>query len=160
MRKMLLTPLIACLVALLSMVWMPTVSAKTLKSDVNIVANVYSEAGPNHPNEYVYWKGQITGDITGTVYFWENWEKNYVVGKVEHFFEEFYIDLGNGWVSGYDKGVWNFATFKFRAHGFVTAASENYAYMIGNVFFEEGTTTDPDLGLPITGTARCFIGPT
>jgi len=159
MRKMLFAPLIACMVVLLSMVLMPTVSAKTLKFDQIIVVDEYAEAGPNHPDEYVYWKGTITGGITGTVYFWENWEKNYIVGKVEHFFEEFYIDLGDGWVSGYDKGVWNFATFKYRAHGFVTAASENYAGMIGNFLFEEGTTTDPNLGFPITGTGRGFMGP-
>jgi len=159
MRKMLLTPLIVCMVALLSMLWMPAVSATTLKSDETIVVDIYPEAGPNHPDEYVYWKGTITGDITGTVYFWEIWEKNYVVGSTEHFFEDFYIDLGNGWISGHDTGVWNFATFKYRAYGWVTAASENYADMIGNFFFEEGTTTDPNLGLPITGIGTCFIGP-
>ena len=159
MRKMLLTPLIVCLVAFLSMVWMPAVTAKTLRCNQTIVVDEYPEAGPNHPGEYVYWKGTITGDITGTVYFWENWERNYIVGSVEHFFEEFYIDLGDGWISGYDNGVWNFATLKFRSHGFVTAASENYAGMIGNFFFEEGYTTDPDLGFPITGTCTSFIAP-
>ena len=159
MRKMLLAPLIACLVALVSMLWMPAVSAKTLKCSFTMSYDVYPESGPNHPDVYGYWKGEITGDIDGICYFWET-DKNYIVGKVEHFFEEFHIALGNGdWISGYDKGVWNFATFNFRAYGRVTAASENYAYMIGNFFFEKGTTTDPNLGLPITGTGTSFIGP-
>ena len=158
MRKMLLTPLIACMAALLSMVWMPAVSATILESNFTMRYNIYPEPGPNHPGVYGYWKGEVTGDTTGTCYFWET-EKNYIVGKVEHFFEEFYIDLGNGWISGQDTGVWNFATFKFRAYGWITAASENHADMIGNFFFEEGFTTDPNAGLPIIGTGTCFFGP-
>jgi len=142
----------------LTIVSAPTVSAKTLKCDEIIRVNVWDTPGPNHPDVYVYWKGEITGGITGTCYFWET-DKNYVVGNTEHFFEEFYIDLGNGWVSGHDQGVWNFATFKYRANGWVTAASENYAYLIGCKFHEEGTTTNPDAGLPIIGIGTCFIGP-
>jgi hypothetical protein len=143
----------------LMLVSVPAVSAKTLECNLTIIYNVYPDAGPNHPGVYLYWKGEITGGITGTVYFWET-AKNFIVGKNEHYFEDFYIDLGTGWISGYDNGVWNFATFKFRAHGRVTAASENYAYLIGNFFFEEGTTTDPfTMGLPVTGIGAGFIGP-
>jgi hypothetical protein len=101
--------------------------------------------------------GDITGGITGTCYFWET-ERNYIVGSVMHFFEDFYIDLGDGWVSGYDNGIWNFATFKYRAHGWITDASENYAHMIGCKFYEEGVTSNPDV-LPIIGPGTCFFGP-
>lgn len=158
MRKELVAPLIACMVALLSMVFMPTVSAGTLKCDLTIMYKEYPEAGPNHPGVFLYWKGQITGEFAGTVYFWET-DKNRIVGQMEHFFEEFYIELGDGWISGYDNGVWNFATLKFRSHGRITAASENHESMIGTFFFEEGFTTDPAAGLPINGTGRCFFGP-
>ena len=140
----------------------PAVSAKTLKCDQTIYYDDHGVPGPNpnHPETF-YWKGEITGAFTGTCYYWET-AKNYVVGKVEHFFEDFYIDLGDGWVAGYDNGVWNFATFKFRSTGRITDASANYAYMIGCKFHEEGTTTDPGPGfteLPIIGTSTCFIGP-
>jgi hypothetical protein len=158
MKKMILTPLTVCLFALLSIAWMPTVAAKTLTTYQNIVYNIWDEEGPQHPDVYEYWKGEITGGVTGTIYFWET-DRNFIVGQMEAFFEEFYIDLGDGWISGYDNGVWNFATFKFRAQGFVTAASENYAYMIGNFFFETGYTSDPTTTWPITGEGRGFIGP-
>jgi hypothetical protein len=143
----------------LTLVSVPVVSAKTLKCYETIYYNDYSpNSGPNHPGVYAYWRGEITGEITGTCYFWET-EKNYVVGKTEHFFEDFYIALGDGWVSGHDEGVWNFATFKYRANGWLTAASENYAYLIGSKLHEEGTTTNPNAGLPIVGIGTCFIGP-
>jgi hypothetical protein len=151
--------LITFTVLALTLVSAPAVSAKTLKCDQIIYYNEWDEPGPNpnHP-ELEYWKGEITGAITGTCYFWET-EKNYIVGKTEHFFEDFHIDLGDGWISGHDEGVWNFATFKFRANGWVTSASENYVYLIGSKFHEEGTTTNPDWGLPIIGIGTCFFGP-
>jgi len=142
----------------------PAVSAKTLKCDQTIYYNDYGGPGPHpgHLGENGYWKGEITGALTGTIYFWEKMCDPYIVGKVMHFSEDFYIDLGNGWVSGYDNGVWNFATFKFRSTGRITDASANCAYMIGCKFYEEGLTTNPGPEfnqLPIIGTGTCFIGP-
>ena len=143
------------------MVVTPAVSAKTLKCDQTIYYNDYGGPGPHpgHLGENGYWKGEITGALTGTIYFWEKMCDPYIVGKVMHFSEDFYIDLGSGeWVSGYDTGLWNFATLKFRASGWVTAASENCEYLIGCKFHEEGFTTNPDV-LPIVGTGTSFIGP-
>jgi hypothetical protein len=165
MRKMLLTPLIVCSFALLLMALMPTVAAKTLKFEANIAYNDYGEAGPHpeHP-ETEYWMGEITiGDVTGTCYFWET-PRLRIVGKVEHFFEDFNITFADGWISGYDNGVWNFATFKFRASGRVTDASSAYADWIGCKFFEIGNTNNPfdpegNILYPIIGTGRGFIGP-
>jgi len=145
-------------VVALPLVSVPAVSATTLKFDEVISIDDWGVPGPLHPETTMYWKGTISGAITGTCYFWEHWEENYVVGKVEHFFEDFYIDLGDGeWISGHDKGVWNFATFKYRATGRVTDASSEYAYLIGCKFFEEGTTTNPANGFPIIGIGTGFI---
>jgi hypothetical protein len=47
----------------------------------------------------------------------------------------------------------DFATFKFRATGWVTDASANYAYLLGCKFHEEGVTTSPDV-LPIIVTGH------
>ena len=162
MRKIALMALAFAMFMLMA-TFAPAVSAKTLKCDQTIYFNVYGVSGPHpdHLGETAYWKGTISGAITGVSYYWET-AKNYVVGKVEHFFEDFYIDLGDGWISGYDSGVWNFATFKFRATGWVTGASANYEYLIGCKFHEEGITTDPGpdfANLPIIGTGTCFIGP-
>jgi len=161
-RKAIATMMMLAFLAL-TLVPVQTVSAKTLKFDAVITFDDWGTPGPLHPESTMYWKGSISGGVSGTCYFWET-EKNYVVGKVEHFFEDFYIDLGDGWISGYDNGVWNFPTFKFRASGRVTDASENYAYLIGSKFYEEGRTTNPfdaqgNMVLPIGGIGTGFIGP-
>ncbi len=46
--------------------------------------------------------------------------------------------------------VWNFATFKFRANGWVTKASPQWAGLVGAKFHEMGTTSDPAFW-PVTG---------
>jgi hypothetical protein len=138
----------------------PAVTATTQKCDQTITINDYGAPGP-HPDhsETIYWMGVISGDLSGTIYFWELMPDPYLVGNVMHFLEDFYIDFGDGWVSGYDKGVWNFATFKYRATGWVTDASANYEDLIGCKFHEEGVTNHGPESLPITGTGTCFIGP-
>jgi hypothetical protein len=95
------------------------------------------------------WHGTITGDITGTIWFWET-DRNRFPGHTEHFFEVFLITGGDGSISGYDNGVWNFATFKFRAEGRVTAASGGWTGLVGRKYFESGRTSDPNAGLPVT----------
>ena len=137
----------------------PTVAAKTLKCEQTITYNDYGVDGPHpdHIGETMYWMGSITGDLSGTIYFWELEPDPYLVGNVMHFLEDFYIEFSDGWVSGYDKGLWNFATFKYRATGWVTDTSANYEYLIGSKFHEVGVTTIPEP--PIIGTGTCFIGP-
>ena len=44
---------------------------------------------------------------------------------------------------GNDKGIWNVATFKFRAQGWITDASTSLTDFVGYRYFEMGTTTDP-----------------
>jgi hypothetical protein len=73
-----------------------------------------------------------------------------------HFVEDFIIWPGNtnreqggdDWIEGKNCGVWTLSTFKFRAQGWVTDASEDYADLVGNQYHEMGTTTpfhgDPD----------------
>lgn len=97
------------------------------------------------------WHGTVQGDINGTVAFWET-AANYVVGTTEHFFEVFTIwpDEG-GSINGVDAGIWNFSTFKFRASGRVTDTSPEWTPLLGYKYFEMGTTSDPNLGLPVTG---------
>ncbi len=144
----------------LMLVLIPAASGKITKCEQLIYYNDYGVQGPDprHTGETMYWKGTITGDISGTSYYWET-QKNYIVGTSEHFFEDFYIALPDGWISGYDDGVWNFATFNFRAQGWVTDASENYEYLIGTRFFEQGTTSNPANGFPVTGLGTCWFGP-
>ena len=144
----------------LTLVLVPAASARTTKCYQTIQFNDWGVSGPHpdHLGENMYWKGTITGDISGDSYYWET-NRNYIVGHVEHFFEDFYIDFEDGWVSGYDYGTWNFATFNFRAHGQITDASEDYEYLIGCTFSEEGVTTNPSDGFPVTGICTCLFKP-
>jgi len=105
-----------------------------------------------------HWIGTVTGDIEGTIEFWEFWDQNYVVGKTEHFFERFLITTDGGdTIEGFDQGVWNFGTtFKFRANGWVTEASGDWAYLVGYKMFEIGMTS-PFPPSPVYGTATMIL---
>jgi hypothetical protein len=148
-----------CSAALVAAVFVPGVVAATPAESAPLQGVVDMEIGGtgtcpappvNVPEPGFCWLGRIEGDVEGTIAFWET-AANYVVGKAEHFFEVFLVlpDSG-GSFSGTDDGLWNFSTFKFRSQGWVTAASEEWAFLVGYKFFEMGRTSNPDLGLPIT----------
>jgi len=108
----------------------------------------------------LHWEGPLTGDIEGTIQFWEHWDENYVVGGTEHFFETFIIMTDRGTITGMDAGVWNLATFKFRANGWVTDATGDWAYLVGYKMHEIGTTTafpPPPGSTTVSGTATMFL---
>lgn len=93
-----------------------------------------------------FWFGTVSGcSVEGTIKFEHGEKENYIVGKTGHFFEVFTIwPASGGEIKGIDEGVWNFSTFKFRANGWVTSASEDWAYLIGYKFHEIGTTSNPE----------------
>lgn len=112
------------------------------------------------PSADIHWEGPLTGDIEGAIEFWEHWDENYVVGGTEHFFETFIITTDHGTITGVDAGVWNFATFKFRANGWVTEATGDWAYLVGYKMHEMGTTTafpPPPGSTTVSGTATMFL---
>jgi hypothetical protein len=98
-----------------------------------------------------HWSGTVAecslaGDLADGAVPGEYFES----GKTLHFSETFTIwpDSG-GEIHGKDRGVWNFSTLKFRANGWVTDASEDWAHLVGYKFHEMGTTSNPDV-IPIT----------
>jgi hypothetical protein len=104
------------------------------------------------------WYGTVTGDITGTIAFWED-PAGIVVDSTLHFFEKFtfWPDQGKGWVIGYDEGWYDLVTGAFTASGEVTGSSGGkWAALVGRSFYEVGTTTDPS-GYPITGNGVQFL---
>ncbi len=116
---------------------------------------------PLTPVEDPHWIGTLSGcGLAGTVEYWET-SRNYIVGKTEHFFELFKITTPGGVISGWDNGVWNFSTFEFRAQGEVTAATGEWAYLLGYKFHESGTTTDPNApgATSINGVSAMFLAP-
>ena len=150
MRKALMTVLVAGMFSFLSLSAAVVSAQPDEHQPLQCTADI--AAADWDLNGEVYWLGPIYGcSIAGTVAFHEHWDENYVVGTTEHFFETFTIwPTAGGWITGADQGVWNFATFKFRANGWVTDASPQWAFMVGYKYHEMGATSSPDT-LPITG---------
>ena len=147
MRKWLAVASVAVLVLLLTSASTPSTATRS-NNPISCVIDIQFDCVDGD----CAWRGPITGCILspGTIEFRET-PLNRVAGKTEHFFEKFIIYAPGGTISGDDAGVWNFATFKFRANGWVTAASTPYADLVGAKFHEMGTTSDPDSTWPITG---------
>jgi len=101
-----------------------------------------------------YWFGTVTGpdcSVAGTIRFDAVFDEYTYPGETMHFVEEFTIEpYAGGVIRGKNWGVWNMSTFKFRAHGWVREASDEWAHLVGAQYHEIGVTSDPALGLPIT----------
>ena len=89
--------------------------------------------------EPLHWEGSLTGDIVGSIIVTEGAPS--FPGKTEHFTETFAITTADGTIEGFDEGVWSFQTFKWRANGMVTAATGDWAYLVGYNVHEIGLTT-------------------
>jgi hypothetical protein len=111
----------------------------------------------------LFWEGTVSGDdcaVAGAIRF-DSIDHEYRFRpnpenlKTMHFVEQFTIwpgsDVlgGDEWITGKNCGLWNFSTFKYRAHGWVMDASEEWADLVGSQYQEMGVTGDPDAGLPI-----------
>ena len=109
-----------------------------------------------------HWAGTISGDIEGTIDLWERWSEIRYPGATEHFFEDFTITTDQGIIKGFDKGVWNFATYKFRSVGFVTEVTPgDLAYLLGYKAFMIGFTSEfpPSEGTIVTGSGTMMLAP-
>lgn len=169
---------LAFIVMTLTSVSVPVVSAKTQKYIITQAIWIWPDAGFDplglHPDEHIYWLEQVytvDGRHIGIIYDYGT-AKSYIVGKTEHFFEEWALkfddDDGGGWIAGTVKGVWNLATFKARTQGLITDASPDRVSFIGRIMDSQGVTSNPDDSFdpitgewlrPITGASTCFIGP-
>jgi len=77
-----------------------------------------------HWAEFIFasWVRTVTGDITGSIVMMEG--PATFPGMTEHFDETFTITTTDGVViKGFDLGVYNLNTFKFRANGGITGVS-------------------------------------
>ena len=152
MRKIASVALVTCVFSLLLMAT-PAVTAKPSEPRA-LHCMIFIQVLP--PDDH--WEGRISGDIQGMFQLWEK-ENNFVVGKVEHYFERWVIYTDGGDViSGNDKGVWSFQTFKFRYNGDVTEASGDWAFLIGYRMHGVGYTTDLTY-FPLHGVASLDMVP-
>lgn len=127
------------------------------------------------------WWGSMTGDINGMSIYPPNPDHpNWVSGHAEthiliHFHELFTICVGEvakpdgcqqptSYITGYEEGVYVLnppaMEYHFQAHGWVTGASADYAYMIGWKYLENGAVIadplNPNVG---HGFAKVLIAP-
>lgn len=161
MKKVTLIPVTVLLAALLFVL----ISVVSAQSDQSARIECTMDIVVNDWGDGVYWRGPVNGCdlLKGRVEFHENPERDFTPnGTMAHFYEifTFYPDSG-GYITGYDNGIWNFVNFNFRAQGFVTGASEQWAYLIGAKYHETGTTTDPgpyfELPIVATGTTSTIV---
>ncbi|MCB8920536.1 MAG: hypothetical protein H6662_03040 [Ardenticatenaceae bacterium] len=102
-----------------------------------------------------HWEGEVHEcSLKGNIRFDPDPDNpSYLAGKTLHFFELFTIEPDSGGViQGNTVGVGHlYEPFHFRANGWVTNATEPWTGLIGNKYFEMGTSTDPlDPLIPLT----------
>lgn len=104
-----------------------------------------------------YWSGTVTGDISGSLILMEN--PATFPGKTEHFNESLTITTtGGALIKGYDLGVYNLNTFKFRANGGITEVSSSaFDYLVGYNMHYSGTTTPLVIGGPVHATGTIML---
>ena len=145
-NKLVVVVTILMLVLLFSSI--DAVSAQPKESAlIECVINIHTPI-PGIPQE-TDWFGEVEGcSLDGTISFNE---QVYVdpIGKTLHFSEDFKImPASGGEIIGYDLGVWNLTTGKFRSNGYVTSASDEWADLVGYKFHEMGVTDSTDLSDP------------
>ncbi|HKZ94388.1 MAG TPA: hypothetical protein VJ249_07405 [Candidatus Bathyarchaeia archaeon] len=159
MRKMLLTPLMLCFVALLSALSMPAVSAQPnepLRCDVSFQLN-WDWVGFGGSSPYT-WIGTISGDIEGTVTL--SLISASFPGITEHYSETWIITTTYGSITMYQEGVWSFKSFEFKSNGWITAATGAWAYLLESDAHVRGVTTPFPVPppTPVTAAGIMWIG--
>jgi hypothetical protein len=153
MRKMLVAVLVTCMFALVSALSAPGVRAADDEPELLVCtfeADVVWEPTP-------YWTGTVTGDISGSIILMEN--PATFPGTTEHFDESCTITTTDGVViQGYDLGVYNLKTFKFRANGGITdVSSPAWEYLVGYNLHFSGTTTPLIIGGDVHATGTIML---
>lgn len=166
MRKRSLILLTMAMVAILLFAFSSAVSASqdnagaiTCKLDINYTGAFWfgTVSGP---------KCSVTGDIRFDAILEEyNFRPNPEDLHVMQFVEEFTLWPGGyakdaPWIKGKNCGVWNFSTFKYRAHGWVTDVSDEdqMGHLVGAQYHEMGITSDPAVD-PIPGDDYIIYAP-
>jgi hypothetical protein len=134
----------ALLVAVLSASF-SVVSADSNGAIVCLTDIVYDEHDPiDEPGVY-YWYGPVYGcELEGFLrYDPDEDNEPFFPGNSYHWFEKFTISPSSGGeIRGNNAGTVQWANYKFRANGWVTDASSEWAHMIGNKYFEMGTVSE------------------
>jgi hypothetical protein len=111
----------------LMLVVLPAASAHPIKPlTMEVVSDLVFPEEPDVP----HWAGTITGDVAGTIRL--DVSSSAFPGSTQHWDEVNVITTdGDATITVESKGVWNFATLKFRTIGIVVDATGEYEYLIG-----------------------------
>jgi len=142
--------LIAALTLMLTFVWISAVSAEPSESAA--IACVLDITLDDYPDG-TYWLGTLDDCVLeGAIEFHSVDEEYRFLPNVWHFVEEFTIRPATGGeIYGKNWGEWNLKSAKFRAHGWVTDASDEWTDLIGSMYHEMGVTSTTDVSVrPIT----------
>jgi hypothetical protein len=101
------------------------------------------------------WAGSVTGGIVGD-YTW-TMVKYTMKDTKEYYFGTWVIDTDNGEISGFDMGVFDYATGEWWALGKVTAATESWRCLVGSFMWNGGTVSVVDE--TVTGAGTLTIVP-
>jgi hypothetical protein len=128
-RKLISASLIACMLALMSMLSVPAIAGPCCDDPLPLKCTIDLVIDLNAPD--AHWEGPIAGDVGGTLQLWEHWSEIFFVGATEHYFEDFVILVGDDYIKGSDQGVYNFGTLRFSYTGSVTDATGAWSYLLG-----------------------------
>jgi len=145
--------LIVLLVLAFTLVLSPAVSAQPMKP---LRCEVSCSIDWGLPG----WKGEVTGDIEGTITYTLDVSTVWVKDDIEHFYETWVIVTDEGTISGFNEGIYMLKNeYMWVANGRVTDATGEWAYLVGCKEHELGTTTPFIWGGDVDGIGTLTIMP-
>lgn len=154
-RKLMFASLVACMLALMSLLSVSAVSGpccgEALKCTIEL------ELNPQPNGDEPDWDGAVDGDVQGIYQLRERWDEIFFTGPeddyaTEHYFEDFVIQTENGRIDGIDQGVFNFRNLMFHYTGSVTGATGDLTYVNGWLLHGQGVVTFSETGATAVGT--------
>ncbi len=112
-----------------------------------------------YSDQWGYWRGHMTGDVSGEAEFHEQ-ARNFEKDGIEYYFEDFTIKTTDGDLRGTKNGVYDLKTGEFWDHGRVAEATARWTRLEGVLVFEKAKTTTPGV-FPMIGhhTPLVFVPP-
>lgn len=158
MRRLIFASLAASTLVIMSVLSVPaaadTCCGVALKCTIELSLNPATEGEPD-------WTGTVDGDIAGTYLLYERWDEMWLSNPsddvplpfvVEHYYEDFVIEIGDDTIEGVDQGVFIKANLKFHYTGSVTAATGQWSYLVGWNLHGQGVVDFSEAGVIGIGT--------
>jgi hypothetical protein len=163
-KRLILASLVASSLVFMSMLSVPAVAdtccGMALKCTIELSLNPRVEGEPD-------WSGTVDGDIAGTYLLYERWDEMWFSNPsddvllpftVEHYYEDFVIEIGDDTIEGVNQGVFIKTNLKFHYTGSVTAATGEWSYLVGWNLHGQGDVDFSEDGATAIG-VMAFVPP-